>query len=258
MSESSVRELLASANLPERDLDVGAIGECLHPGPGLPSIGPTAKRAQLLLARRCARMRPAMRGTSMRGLAHRPSRGGNRGFSPEDLSLREDLDLTESPSHDELIYDWNTATPTPPLPGRIEFDDETLRDGLQGPSSLDPPIDEEDRAAPPDERHRHPHGRPRAARAPGPRQVEDVTRLCQEIAGSRRLSTRGRTARLGPSRSDIRPIAEIVQKTGVPIETCTFIGSSPDPPLRGGLGRSSAYSRRARRRSSSPSARGST
>ena len=40
----------------------------------------------------------------------------------------------------ELIYDWNTHAGAW-QPGKpIEFDDETLRDGLQSPSVVDPPI----------------------------------------------------------------------------------------------------------------------
>jgi isopropylmalate/homocitrate/citramalate synthase len=58
----------------------------------------------------------------------------------------------------------------------------------------------------------------------GPRARADVERLAQEIATARlriRPNCAARTLE-----SDIRPIAEIVQKTGVPIEAATFIGSS--------------------------------
>ena len=48
----------------------------------------------------------------------------------------------ETDLHD-LIYDWNLAVEQPPRPDRrIEFDDETLRDGLQSPSVTDPSIEE--------------------------------------------------------------------------------------------------------------------
>ena len=43
--------------------------------------------------------------------------------------------------HENLIYDWNVKGEARPLPEKIMFDDETLRDGLQGPSSIDPPIE---------------------------------------------------------------------------------------------------------------------
>ncbi len=40
----------------------------------------------------------------------------------------------------DLIYDWNGArTSTKTLP--VEFNDETLRDGLQSPSVIDPAIE---------------------------------------------------------------------------------------------------------------------
>ena len=44
----------------------------------------------------------------------------------------------------DLIYDWNTAgeQPARAVGRKIEFDDETLRDGLQSPSVTDPSLDE--------------------------------------------------------------------------------------------------------------------
>ena len=45
-------------------------------------------------------------------------------------------------NHD-LIYDWNEAGDAPRRPAhRIEFDDETLRDGLQSPSVVTPTVDQ--------------------------------------------------------------------------------------------------------------------
>src|SRR4029077_6405500 len=42
----------------------------------------------------------------------------------------------------DLIYDWNEAGDAPRRPARrIEFDDETLRDGLQSPSAVSPSVD---------------------------------------------------------------------------------------------------------------------
>ena len=45
---------------------------------------------------------------------------------------------------EHLIYDWNVAGEKPSRPSarKIDFDDETLRDGLQSPSVIDPSIDE--------------------------------------------------------------------------------------------------------------------
>src|SRR5580700_10825911 len=43
----------------------------------------------------------------------------------------------------ELIYDWNTAGPIQFDPSRkVTLNDETLRDGLQSPSVVDPTIEE--------------------------------------------------------------------------------------------------------------------
>src|SRR5690606_25445387 len=59
----------------------------------------------------------------------------------------------------------------------------------------------------------------------GPRAVADVTALAREIASARLPLTANCAART--VRADIEPIARITQQTGVPIEACTFIGSSP-------------------------------
>jgi len=59
----------------------------------------------------------------------------------------------------------------------------------------------------------------------GPHVVADVERLAVEI-GASRLRLRGNCA-ARTVLSDIQPIADIVQRTGVPIECCCFIGSSP-------------------------------
>ena len=59
----------------------------------------------------------------------------------------------------------------------------------------------------------------------GPRAVEAVTALAREIA-THKMKIRANCA-ARTHENDIRPIAEIVQKTGLPIEAATFIGSSP-------------------------------
>jgi 2-isopropylmalate synthase len=125
----------------------------------------------------------------------------------------------------ELIYDWNQALPTNLLPrGPVQLNDETLRDGLQSPSVRDPSIQEKIEIV---------HlmetlgidaldlGLPGA----GPRAVEHVEALAREIVNNRlkiRANCAARTLE-----NDIRPIAEIVQRTGLKIEAATFIGSSP-------------------------------
>ena len=125
----------------------------------------------------------------------------------------------------ELIYDWNEADERwekPPF--RVQLDDETLRDGLQSPSVKSPPI--EDKLA-----ILHLMSRMGIDTADiglpgaGPHVVADVTRLAKEIADQRLPIQANCAART--LRQDITPVIEISQKTGIPIEVCTFIGSSP-------------------------------
>ena len=125
----------------------------------------------------------------------------------------------------ELIYDWNTIHPKSLRPtGHVLLNDETLRDGLQSPSVRDPSIHDKIEIL---------HlmealginsldlGLPGA----GPRAVEHVTALAREIVDHRMKIRANCAART--HENDIRPIAEIVQKTGLHIEAATFIGSSP-------------------------------
>jgi 2-isopropylmalate synthase len=123
----------------------------------------------------------------------------------------------------ELIYDWNKKHPEN-LTGPVQLNDESLRDGLQSPSVRDPSIPEKIEIL---------HlmetlginsldlGLPGA----GPRAVEAVTALAREIVANKMKIRANCAART--HENDIRPIAEIVQKTGLRIEAATFIGSSP-------------------------------
>jgi 2-isopropylmalate synthase len=125
----------------------------------------------------------------------------------------------------DLIYDWNKNHP-PGLkpPGPVLINDETLRDGLQSPSVRDPSIAEKIQILHLMEAlgiHSLSLGLPGA----GPRAVEAVTALAGEIA-AHKLKIRANCA-ARTHENDIRPIAEIVQKTGLRIEAATFIGSSP-------------------------------
>jgi 2-isopropylmalate synthase len=129
------------------------------------------------------------------------------------------------PPESDLIYDWNVVDAPASKPARvIEFDDETLRDGLQSPSVTSPSIDKKleilhliDRLG----IQTADIGLPGA----GPHVVAHVTRLAQEIKDARLKVTANCAART--LEADIRPVAEISQKVGLPIEVCTFIGSSP-------------------------------
>ena len=126
---------------------------------------------------------------------------------------------------EELIYDWNKAEPMAPAPGRhISFDDETLRDGLQSPSVCEPSVEKKiellhlmdalglDTAD---------IGLPGAGGA----HAAGVERLAREIV-DKKLKIRPNCA-ARTHRNDIIPIVEISQRAGIPIEACTFIGSSP-------------------------------
>jgi isopropylmalate/homocitrate/citramalate synthase len=125
----------------------------------------------------------------------------------------------------DLIYDWNKQHP-PGLkpPGPVLINDETLRDGLQSPSVRDPSIAEKIEILHLMEAlgiHSLALGLPGA----GARAIEAVTALAREMV-SHKMKIRANCA-ARTHENDIRPIAEIVQKTGLPIEAATFIGSSP-------------------------------
>jgi 2-isopropylmalate synthase len=125
----------------------------------------------------------------------------------------------------ELIYDWNQLSPESLRPSHsVLLNDESLRDGLQSPSVRDPSIEEKINIL---------HlmeavginsldlGLPGA----GPRAVKHVEALAQEIVSSKMKIKANAAART--HENDIRPIADIVQRTGLNIEAATFLGSSP-------------------------------
>ena len=125
----------------------------------------------------------------------------------------------------ELIYDWNLLYPKSLHPsGPVRLTDETLRDGLQSPSVRDPSIEQKIEILHLMESlgiHSLDLGLPGA----GPRAVEHVTALAREIVAHKMKITANCAARTHVN--DIRPIAEIVQKTGLPIEVAAFLGTSP-------------------------------
>jgi 2-isopropylmalate synthase len=121
---------------------------------------------------------------------------------------------------DSLIYDWNQ--PDVKAAGSIQFDDETLRDGLQSPSVKDPSLDEKIELVHLMDAlgiHTANVGLPGA----GARAREHIQALAREMKGLKiKPNVACRTVI-----TDIAPVAEMVQATGVPIEVCAFIGSSP-------------------------------
>jgi 2-isopropylmalate synthase len=126
--------------------------------------------------------------------------------------------------HNEMIYEWNPLTLKQSKRTTFPVVDETLRDGLQSPSIINPSI--EDKLA---ILHNMVElgiecaaiGMPGGGR----RQYEDTLRLAREIADSRlpiEVYCLARTRR-----DDINPILEISQCAGIPIEVTLFLGSSP-------------------------------
>ena len=125
----------------------------------------------------------------------------------------------------DLIHDWNTLDREFDWSScTVELNDETLRDGLQCPSVVDPGIDDKRKLL---------HlmvdlgiasadiGLPGA----GPRTRADTLELAKEIARNNLKLDANCAARTVIA--DVRPIAEISQEAGIPIEAATFIGSSP-------------------------------
>jgi 2-isopropylmalate synthase len=126
---------------------------------------------------------------------------------------------------EDLFYDWNAegARELGLLANAVVLD-ETLRDGIQSPSAIDPPLDEklallhlmdELGIAQLDA------GLPGA----GPHQREAIERILAEVRDCK-LSIKVNVA-CRTVVSDVVPAAEIQQKLGVPLEVYAFIGSSP-------------------------------
>ncbi len=127
---------------------------------------------------------------------------------------------------DGLVYDWNMIDTRRPVAraGRVLLFDETLRDGIQSPSVIDPTIEDKLKIL---------HlmnalgidaadiGLPGA----GQRAVDDVTRIAREVVDNKMAIVPGCAART--HLNDIRPIVEISQAVGAPIEVLCFLGSSP-------------------------------
>ena len=126
----------------------------------------------------------------------------------------------------DLIHDWNKGKGTFDWAsvGSVQVDDETLRDGLQSPSVVDPGIEDKVRLVHLMDRlgiDSADIGLPGA----GPRAVDDVTLLAREIVVSGLSLTVNCAARTVIA--DIEPIVRISQAVGIEIEVSTFIGSSP-------------------------------
>lgn len=124
----------------------------------------------------------------------------------------------------ELVYDWNAVDDFDWASARFDLNDETLRDGLQSPSAIDPPIEIKCRLL-----HLMAElgivaadiGLPGA----GPRVIESVTILAKEILDNALPIVPNCAARTVIA--DVEPIVRISDEVGIEIEAATFIGSSP-------------------------------
>lgn len=126
----------------------------------------------------------------------------------------------------DLVYDWNSVEKHAPLASNrtVRFFDETLRDGIQSPSVVDPVIDDKKRMAELANElgiHHINLGLPGA----GPRAVEDCTELGKHIRDNKLKIKMACAARTHVK--DVQAIVDISQKLGVEIEVMAFIGSSP-------------------------------
>jgi 2-isopropylmalate synthase len=125
----------------------------------------------------------------------------------------------------ELVYDWNeVGRKGRIIPKNCTFLDETLRDGLQNPSVVDPPVEAKleiihlmnDLGI-----HEADIGLPGSSK----RAFEDCLRMCKEVVDCKmkiKVACAGRTV-VG----DITPMIELSQRAGIPIDVYAFIGSSP-------------------------------
>ena len=129
------------------------------------------------------------------------------------------------PREADVVYDWNRMgdTISPPL-RRVKFVDETLRDGIQCPSVTDPGIEDKKQIVRLLSAVGVDHvdvGLPGA----GPRAVADVQVLTELIRDEKLPILPQCAARTHAN--DIRPVIEISERTGVPIEVMAFLGTSP-------------------------------
>jgi 2-isopropylmalate synthase len=126
----------------------------------------------------------------------------------------------------ELIYDWNSIEKVAPLSPRrrVQFLDETLRDGIQSPSVVDPTIEDKLRLV---ELANDlgidtmDIGLPGA----GKRAVSDVTTIARQIQAGKLQIKPSCAART--HQHDVQAVVDISQAVGIEIEVLCFIGSSP-------------------------------
>src|SRR6267378_100150 len=125
---------------------------------------------------------------------------------------------------DSLIYDWNREGRAARADYRaVELDDETLRDGLQGPSVRNPPLDVKRRLLQLMDQlgiDSADLGLPGAS----PQARTTIVALAKETTKLKHLRP-NLAIRTHPD--DVRAAIEASTEAGIPIESCAFIGSSP-------------------------------
>ena len=126
----------------------------------------------------------------------------------------------------QLIYDWNAVEKLSPISAKrvFTFFCETLRDGIQSPSVVDPEISDKIRLVELANDlgiHHIDVGLPGA----GPRAVDDCTTLTKFIRDNKLPIRPACAARTHIK--DVQAIIDISQKLSMPIEVMAFIGSSP-------------------------------
>lgn len=134
------------------------------------------------------------------------------------------MSSAQSIGRDQIIFDWNEIQPIPRPSHEFDLNDETLRDGVQSPSVIDPSVDDKLELI---ERMDALGigsvniGLPGA----GKRAFDDVVALAKHIP-KRKLKVKPNCAARTVI-ADIKPVVEAVQKSGQQITVYTFIGSSP-------------------------------
>jgi 2-isopropylmalate synthase len=125
---------------------------------------------------------------------------------------------------ERLIYDWNRDGRAARADYRaVELDDETLRDGLQGPSVRNPPLEVKKRLLQLMDQlgiDSADIGLPGAS----PQSRATIVALAKETTKLKRLRP---NCAIRTHPDDVRGAIQASTEAGVAIESCTFIGSSP-------------------------------
>ncbi len=126
---------------------------------------------------------------------------------------------------EEWTWDWNVAEGADPLAAGVgALHDETLRDGLQSPSAIDPPLEKKLALV----RQMDALGIGSVCiglPGAGPRAKEDCAAIARLIREEKLRIIPGCAARTVVA--DVAAIADVTQATGQPLEVYAFIGSSP-------------------------------